>query len=390
MVQRLKKKAVKKVSPRIGRTSNTAMLLEAKNIGFETTDWTNLSAEKSTTAMYETMRHLNYFYDQKESKAWAIEFAKKHLPKDVALRLDSVPANYFGSVGRNCRMISNGAPLNKAGTLERLITISNRKDISMFGEDTEELVSSTSVKKSVSPAERLKDKTSDFIAEIEGVLDMFDTSVDVDWENYSVYNELQKVVAAKSTAAAVVKYYTPLLLELKELIEKKTPDLVEGYAYLTLPKRKQLLGIVQTIVSEAEKYIASKKATAKVRVAKVKSADLIVSKMKYAKDSAEYKVSSVNPATVIGADKVLLFDTKTRTLTLLKTNQASGMTVRGTTIYGFDSVEKKKLRKPDEALSVFLKASKAKVDGLFGKLTTNATTGNGRCGETTIILKAFT
>ena len=390
MVQRLKKKVVKKVSPRISRTSKTAMLLEAKNVGFETTDWENLSKEQTTSRLYETIRHLNYFYDQKDSKAWAIEFAKQHLPKAVALRLESVSANYFGAVGRSCRMISSGAPLNKKHVFEKLTELSNQKEVSMFSDDTEEAIAAAPTKKSVSPAYRLKEKTSDFIAEIEDVLDMFNTSVFVDWENYSVYNELQKIVAAKSTAAAVVNYYKPLLLELEELVTKKTPELVEGYSHLTLSKRKQLLSIVRAIVSDAEKYIASKKATTSVRKTKVKSSDVIVAKMKYAKDSAEYKVSSVNPATVIGADKVLLFDTKARTLTLLKTNQASGMTVRGTTIYGFDSVEKKKLRKPDEALSLFLKAPKAKVDGLFNKLTTNATTGNGRCGETTIILKAFT
>jgi hypothetical protein len=74
---------------------------------------------------------------------------------------------------------------------------------------------------------------------------------------------------------------------------------------------------------------------------------------------------------------------------LLTTTQASGFSITGTTIQGATSSLKKKLRNPDLALALLLKASKAAVDGVFNKLTTKAAESSGRLSENVIILKVY-
>ena len=384
MVAKLKAKK-KKVAPRVGRKTSTAMLLEEKNVGSETTEWEGLTPHQVKLAMYETIRHLNYFYDKKDSKAWVLEYAKKHMKAAELKALRSVDDADLIAVGRQCRMYCNGAPIKKSQIDEKLRSVFQSK--SKQAEAPANPLAKPAV--SISPAERLQNKTSDLIAQIESVLDTVGVKAETEWQEFSAYNELQKIAAAAVTAKAVVNYYSPLKAELEELLKKKTADLVEGYSHLKLKDQKVLLKFVSNVVDEAEKYLSSKKAAVSTRKPKVKSSAALVSKLKYAKDSAEFKVTSVDPTKLIGAEKALLFDTKTRTITLLVAQSASGMSVKGTTITGFDTAEKKKVRKPEVSLSEFLKSTRLKVDGAFKKLTTKASAGNGRCNATTILLKVF-
>jgi len=179
--------------------------------------------------------------------------------------------------------------------------------------------------------------------------------------------------------------------EIKELVEEKTADLLEAYGYMGVRERKQYLKVIQGIIDDAEKYMASKKAVRKPRAKKTKTASQQTSKLKYAQDSAEYKVVSVDPTNIIMANEVYLFNTKYRTLTHLVSNAARGFEIKGTTIQNIDmeASSKKTLRKPDEVLTEFSKITKAKAKKTFTALKTKSAVPNGRVNEDTIILKVF-
>ena len=61
--------------------------------------------------------------------------------------------------------------------------------------------------------------------------------------------------------------------------------------------RKKYLAFLDHIVADATRYMMAKKATRKVSVPRPKSAYSQISKMNYAKDSAEYKITSIDPLT---------------------------------------------------------------------------------------------
>ena len=120
-------------------------------------------------------------------------------------------------------------------------------------------------------------------ASIEEILDTEEYSIE-----YSPYDELQKDGHAQSTARAIIDYYNPVLEEAKELVHKKTPDLVEGYSHMSVPTRKKYLEFLQHIVDDTTRFVMAKKATRKTSKPRTKSAYAQVSKLQYLKESKEF------------------------------------------------------------------------------------------------------
>ena len=387
----VRKPKAKKTSTAPRRGSNAARLVEEKHIGKETANFEGMSGKKFDNAVKETLRHYGYFYDTKEGIKWAYEWVKKNYTKsNYANFREADTWRTPMTVCSLCKMMLNGAEFDE----NRMKWIKSKID-----ETIEYGKQKTKEKKSVektgptrrSPAEIVKERTSDFIAEVEEAVDNMDTE-------FSAYEELQKTNAPYNTGKAVVDYYTPLLEELTELTARKPKkpsvdylQLVEGYSHLTKKKQKELLALVKSIVTESEKYMASKKAVRKTRAKKPVSTAQIVSKVKYLSESKEYQVTSVSPDNILGAKEVWLFNVKYRTLTKLNSSATTGLSVKGTTITNFDEdkCEKKKLRKPEEFLGQVAKTTKAKMNREFKNLRTKASSGNGRMNADTIILKVF-
>jgi len=243
------------------------------------------------------------------------------------------------------------------------------------------------VRKSIQ--EIVQERTSDFIGEIECNIDSWDSMIDD--KSYSVYDELKKIDAPYNTAKAVFDYYTPQVEELRELIEDKTEDLVEAYSHMTVRSRKHFKKFIEQIVSDAEKFMTAKKATRKSRKPKVHTADKQVEKVQFLKDSSEFKIASINPASLIGAMRVFVFNVKYKSLTELVCEQRSGFTVKGTTLQGIDTDQSRstKLRKAEEFLPLVLKSTPKQINKEWAKLTTKTNGANGRINKDTIILRAI-
>jgi hypothetical protein len=241
--------------------------------------------------------------------------------------------------------------------------------------------------------EILKEKTSDFIASIDGVVDLYDPKNHKACMEYSLYDEMKKVDAANNTAKAIFQYYTPIRDEVKELVEEKPEDLVEAYSYLfSVPERKKYLEFLNQIVNDADKYMASKKALRATRKPKVKTADKQVEKLNFAKDSKEYKLTSITPTSVIGAMRLFTFNVKYRELTEYVCEKAIGFEVRGSTLLGIDAdlSRSTRLRKPDEFIKHTLTKSVNQINKEWSALTTKTSKNvNGRINKDTILIRAM-
>ena len=389
--------AKKKKMPTV-RKSITA---EEGNIGSEITNWASVPEDKMENLVYQTLRHYGYFYDYKEGNKWVAEWVKKNrtaleLKQYKAAEAWRTPMTICGL----CKMHMNGAVFTSkrmqwiTDTINRNIEIGKKN---LAAKAIEDKANANIVKKT--PADITREKTSDFIAAIDDILDMFNTKTYVDWDNYSVYNELKIANLATSAAKSIIDYYTPLKEELEELLTLPTPSkrddmqeqLAEGYANLTKKQQKAFLAIINQVIEDAEKYQGAKKAARKPRIAKPKSASQQTSKMKYLKESNEYKVVSLEPSAIVGANEIYLFNAKTRRVTYLVTNSPRGFEVKGSTITQID-LEKsgvKTLRKPEQFLTDMTKTTKARAVKIYNSLTTKAAAVNGRVNDQTIILKVY-
>ena len=396
----LKKITAKKKKPELKpvpqRKSNAARVLEEKHIGVETTNWVDVTTELVDMKVYTNLRIYNYFYDHKDAFKWAEEWVKKNRGKDLADFKASEDWRVNTTLGGLCKMHMAGAPFNE----KRMAWINAGIDSAVkAGKENRQVEVGSSKKPVKTSADILAEKIHDFIAEVEVVIDDYNNpKIYVDGENYSVYNELKKINAPKPLAQKVYDYYKPLYDEIEELVTKKTPDLVEGYKHLkTAKEKKDYLAFIKNIIDDCQKFMnaataAKARAPRQPRAKKKVPVEKLIARVKFQKDSTEYKLTSVDPANIIGATEVYLFNTKYRHLVQLIAASPEGFSIKGTTITNLreESCTRKTLRKPEEVLTEIGKTTKARVNKVYADIKTKAAAANGRLNEDTIILKAFT
>lgn len=236
------------------------------------------------------------------------------------------------------------------------------------------------------PHELMKEKTNNFIAEVEYLIDLYPHQ-----PSFNMYNEMTLVSLAAVSARVVFDYYERLMDELRELVEKKTPDLVEAYNHLTVKERKAYYEFIRELVSDAKKYILAKKATRAIRTPRVKTADRQVAKMQYAKTSDEFKLTSINPMSIVGSMRLYVFNTKTRTVSEYLTQSSKGFQMKGTTLQGWDKERSRqtRLRKPEEGLNMIQTKTPTAIGKWWTTLTTKTNSCNGRINNDTILLRVF-
>ena len=109
----------------------------------------------------------------------------------------------------------------------------------------------------------------------------------------------------------------------------------------------------------------------------------------YAKDFKELKLVSINPAEIIGANELWIYNTKTRKLGKYVAAPHSQLGVKGTSIENFDTDRSvcKTLRKPAEKLKEFSKAGKIALRKFMDDIKATETKLNGRINLDILLLK---
>jgi len=381
-------KLAKKTVRLAPRRSNAVRLQEEKHVGRETTDWADVTEDKMPRQILDTLRHYGYFYDKKHYVEWTTDWMKTNRPEDLKDYKAAEDWRTSSTVAALCKMEMNGCQLpeqNKAFQITAL------DEIIEFGKTVKVEIDPNAPEpvKRKSPSELLGEKTNEFIGEIEGSIDEYTSgTLDKDW---SIYDVMIKDGSATQTAHDTIRHYKPVQEELRELVEDKTEDLIEGYSHMTPRKQKAFYKFICDLISDTEKFLLSKKATRKTRVQKLKPASKQVAKVLYLPSSSEYKIASVSPEKMVGADQVYLFNTKTRQMKYLVSDRRNGFEVKGSTISGFDVKNsfKKMLRKPEEFITVLAKASKSKALKELRTLKTKESETDGRINRDTIILKVL-
>ncbi len=379
-------KAKKRVIPRRG---NAAKLAEESNVGGETIDWSSVKPDIFSKSIFETMRHHSYFYQKKDYVSWTVDWVKANRPNDLKSYKASEDWRTSSTLGSLVRIHSMGASLPES----YMDFINKQIDIIVgFGKinienAVEEVEDDAPVVKKKNPSELLKEKTLAVMGEIEGFIDdHLEGTLD---KNFSLYTHLKGLDAATQTAHDIIRAYREMEAELSELLVEKTEDLVEGYSHMTLSQQKKLLKLISAFINDGEKYVLSKKATRKPRAKKATPATKQVEKVIYQKESAEYKITSTSPAYIVGATEVYLFNTKTRVIKYLVTNNNDGFIVKGTSIKNYDEELsfKKKLRKPEETIDSINKVTKLRALKALKALKTADKPTDSRINADTVILK---
>jgi hypothetical protein len=387
-----------KIKPKAPRVPNIAFSDE-KYTGREPV-WDTERAEKMTQDEFDhflrkSFFYYNYYYTQKDVKKHAVKWMQenKYSKADVSAFIRSpdraVPMTAYGLLMAH----KQGMPFRE----KELAYFKRQLEDAINSADAEPEETATGSKpaepvvvvKAPTIQDRLNEKTSEHLAHFEGLYDevIAGATVDPKAYDYFVANTVPQSQLGKFEAL-----FDRHRMYLNAAIDKLDDQIVEGYKHMKAADFKRHFAFLNLIQTAIEQYRSVKKATKKARVKRAPTKEKIVAKLKYMKEEKTLKLVSINPVDIIGAQELWAYNTKTRKLFRYIADSTFGpLNVKGTSITGFDEVKSvaKTLRKPEEKLKEFAKASKVQLRKFLDDIKATPTVGNGRINADMVLLRAI-
>ena len=335
----------------------------------------------------QAMNWYNYEKDKKDALAYAAAWVKKHWPADYKFWAKIDEYRFSRTFGWVARMQMNGTAFDDtvqqrmAAHFQELLNEAK----SVKEEEPVAVVAAAIPKRSIQDA--MAEKQAEFLGEaIDGEIDNFITN-SFKPTGYNLYKYCQAHNVAKQYLAGVAAICERQLAEL-DLIGADE-QVTEAWRHAGKRDIKALKEFLQTLMEDADRYANFKKANRKPRVKKAKPAGEQVAKLKYLKEFADLTLKSISAPSIIGAQQLWVYNTKNKKLGVYHATGASGFSVKGTSLQGYDpalSVQRT-LRKPAEVIKRVMEGGKIVLRKVLTDLTTTETQLNGRFNEDTILLR---
>ena len=193
-------------------------------------------------------------------------------------------------------------------------------------------------------------------------------------------------------------------LKFKELDDEEDFDsddrqLLEAYEDVSDETIKKGIQAYDNIFEACDYMISIANANRKPRKKKEKSPEQLVAKMQYKKEDTKLELKSIDPAEIIYAEELWVYNTKTRKLGNYKAKvlyprgmnrPGTGLMVKGTSIKGFneEASVQKTLRKPEKQLEEFTNSGPKKVLEFYDAIKTMGIKLNGRINAEVLLLRA--
>jgi hypothetical protein len=349
-----------------------------------------MQGEEFDHHMRKSLNYYNYFFSQKDLKKYVVAWMKEvkdFTPEEI---------KKFERLGDRCVTMTTcglikaheqGMPL-----LEKHIAYIDADILEAINGEQDEVVEVVVVDekpKAYVPTiqDRLNEKTAETIGELEGHYDEFikDPKYNFKPYDYLVANNVPQSQLSKYEAV-----YQARFDELREAYEKTEEQITEGYSHYKAADFKRVMAFIDQILNDIIQYRGVKKLSKKARAPRSVSKEKVTSKLKYAKEDKTLRLVSIPATDIIGAQTLWCYDTKTRKLIVYHADSVQGpLNVKGTSIIGFDTAKSitKTLRKPDEQLKEFAKASKVELRKFMDSIKTTESKANGRINPNQILLK---
>lgn len=329
-----------------------------------------------------TFNWYNYMCTRVQAREYLETYLQANKRNDDLKLLKKVPDVWINpQAGWLARIVNRGGILSETYVerLELRLNETLEKASVKSEESTEEKKPVATV---ISIQDRVKDKVSNFISEFEKAID------EQGW-TLSMYDWLQNKEIPTSLANKIAEFYKPIADEAAQLISKRCePSLKEGYSKYTTEQLKQRAAFYESVLSDCARHAGNVKKQRVVRKKKVVTVDKKLKSFKFQKECAEFKVVSINPEKVVGAQELITFNTKYKTLTQFIALGNTGLDVKGTTILNYDEEKSKSYRigrKTEDHIETALRGGKRAFAKMINGLKT--CTLQHRINDNTILLK---
>lgn len=346
-----------------------------------------MSREEFEHFMRKSFFYYNYFYTQKDLKKYVVDWMKdKYSKAEVSKFIRSNDRAIPITVCSIIKAHKQGMPLRD----KELKYVKDRIYEVLNSEVADEPVVEQKI---VAPAavktiqDRLNEKTSEHLAYFEGLYDQVVKGETVDPR---AYDYLVSNAVPQSQLKKFEELFSARKAELGAAQGKMFEDFVESYRHYKAADFKRHYEFLDAILDALEQYRGVKKATKKARVKRAPNKEKLVSKLKYMKEDKTLKLVSINPVDIIGAQELWCYNTKTRKLYKYVADSVLGpLGIKGTSLTGFNTTTSvgKTLRKPEEKLKEFSRASKVQLRKFLDDIKATETVGNGRINADIVLLR---
>ena len=353
--------------------------------------WRKQPTENRFSELTRAFNWYNYFYGKKEAKDF------------VAMYLD---INDRAKDAKKIRSLSDSQVRLTTGWLARMsmmgLQLNEHEQIQLDNMIAETLALKETPKAEVATAEpevpkttiqdRLREKVSECLGELDGLFDEFVSSGAKLNADYKPVSLMRSMNIAPQMISTIKETWARKMAEFEEAVAGKDADLVKAYDYMTKTQLKNCVKFCELVIADCGSYVQIKKVERKPRKVKPVSPEKKAAKFKFQAEFAELKLKSLPAAQLVDKSEAWLYDTKKRKLIHVVADEyAKVFTVKNNAIVGFNPAEtvQKTVRKPAETLKALGAAGKPSARKLFKELSTTETPFNGRGTENIVILKAW-
>jgi hypothetical protein len=327
----------------------------------------------------EVAAALNWYQSHKDTKD-AVKYISDYAKKNkINGRLDT--SKVFTTTGFLCRIVANGTIVSDAfkatldNSLKSIFTMEPAKEV---------VVEKTTP--TVTIQDRMNEKVSEIIGELEGAIDELVTS------NFKTTPSPYGIMHDKAKgmhASRIIDWAKNRRQEFDEVVSTDDEQLREGYSNFTKTELKKLVAYCDSIITDAMKITDESKAGRKPRKKKSKTPEQLVAKLQFLESNDEYKLKSETPKNIIGATSLWVFNVKTRKLGVYHALDSQGFGVKGTSLTNFSEMKsvQKTLRKPEAILPEVVKGAKIYLRNCIESVNSKASGLTGRLNSDTILLK---
>lgn len=333
----------------------------------------------------------NVFAGRDQRAGWLVEYMKDHdySEHDVHI-VQSKGRKLLPTICYLARLIARGVTLEDKHVAEldkgigEFVTRHTSNEVEL--DDEGNPIFTATPKKAIKAASKL-----DITALVDIIESQFDSLLNGESYQDSVYEALRTSGCTGAHAKLLYDYFTPVIEEFVVLWEGNDEDLNEGYDFLTKKQRLEARVWLEQLFRDFASFMAMKRATRKAPKKKVKSAETLIKRLRFAKDSKEYKTTSIAPEKIIGAKALWVFNTKYRKLSVYIADSDAGLGVKGTSVTGWSKIDSKtkRLRRPELILPDILNSARAANLQTLKKLKSKELSPNGRINRDVLLLRTF-
>ena len=327
-------------------------------------------------SLIQALNWYNVFTSNKEKQVWTLESIVDKSQKAALSKLDDYN---FMQVGALIRLNSTDNFLEP-------------KELSYINSKIEELTASAKIildnkvvikKNVVSIQDKIKNIVDDYVSEIDGEID---TYIKGGYPKGFVFRNSPKVLAGQA-ARQIPEIYKGLISELEEAVAGTCEQLTESYSNVKTVQLKRYLQLMKDFVSSCIQQVVTAKS---VKPAKPKAPSVIVKSLKFLPKFEDLGLTSENPIKILGSSSLVLYDTVKRRLSYYEAAKDSTLSVRGTTVTGYDvELSGVKTLRANDSVIDFKSMNKKQLVAKFGSLRTKRGIPNGRTNINEILLKIF-